>query len=211
MRKIMCASLLGVAAFAGGSQAFAWGLHAGETIGSGDNLVYGEAGWPDVSLGIQHGINDSIDIGGRLSLSYGPVGTVQGAAAGLGLRAPIRISIMKGETLSLYVHVDPGINFATFSPVLFGMQFPIGIEAGYHIDKKMTVSAGFDMPFYLNFTQTVFFVIPPMAGPGFEYHLDEHMTAGINTRFGAAIGAGGGNTFPTAFAMIVQAGFGYRL
>jgi hypothetical protein len=212
MKRAIIASMLGAAAFAVGSEARAqagWGLHTGDTMRSGDNLVYGEFGWPDVSLGIQHGFSDRIDLGFRLSLDYGADYTTI-TRVGLGMRVPIRIAVIKGPKISANIHIEPGIKFDAFNPVLFGLQIPIGFELGIHIIPEATLSFGFDMPFYINFTNGVGANIPILFGFGFEYHVDEHIAIGLNTRFGPSIEtADGGTAVP--FGFITQAFFGYRL
>jgi hypothetical protein len=220
MKRAIIASMLGAAAFAVGTEARAqagagWGLHTGDSLRSGDNMVYGEFGWPDVSLGFQHGMSDKIDLGFRLSLDYG-YDFSTGTGLGMGMRVPIRIGVIKGPKVSALIHFDPGIKFDLFSPVFFGMQIPVGFELGIHFIPEATLQFGFDMPLYINFTHFVYANIPVLFGFGFEYHVDDHIAIGINTRFGPTIVAGGGGGLGggftgTAFGFITQAGFAYRL
>src|SRR4051812_20441674 len=48
-----------------------WGLHSGDTAGAGSTLIYGEMGWPDISLGFQRGVSADVDVGFRASFIYG--------------------------------------------------------------------------------------------------------------------------------------------
>src|SRR4051812_12868682 len=48
-----------------------WGLHNGDTVGQGDNLIYGEIGWPDISFGYQRGVSDYADVGFRIQHIFG--------------------------------------------------------------------------------------------------------------------------------------------
>ena len=78
----------------------------------------------------------------------------------------------------------------------------------------------------------VVFVIPPMGGFGFEYHVNDNISVGLNTRFGAAIavvpgaapnkdlcngsictsaGLGRDSKSSTEVAFLTQAGFAFRL
>ena len=176
-------------------------------------MAYAEAGWPDVSLGFQHGMSDKLDIGAKLSLTYGVAGTTF-TGVGMGVSAPIRIGFLKSDKLSALIHVDPGVRFMTFSGPLFGLQVPVGVEFGIHLTPEATVGLGFDLPFYLNFTNGVFAVIPPLAGAGFEYHVSDQISVGLNTRFGVAIFAGGLGGFGfagTGFSFLTQGFFAYRL
>jgi len=85
---------------------------------------------------------------------------------------------------------------------------------GIAIIPEATLQFGFDMPFYINFVNGVGANIPILFGFGFEYHVDDHIGIGVNTRFGPSIFAGnfeGGGFFSTAvFGFITQAGFAYR-
>lgn len=223
MRKTICASLFALAAFAAGSEAKAagWGLHNGDTLGSGDNMLYGEVGWPDLTLGFQHGVSNNVDLGFRFSFIYGGEYTPN-TALGLGMRVPIRISIVKRPNFSFMFHIDPGIKFDSFGgrcglnnryycgALLFGIQFPIGLEFGFHITREATLSFGMEIPFYVNLTNGVYGGIPILFGPGFEYTVDQHIGLGLNTKFGPTIIAvdnGSGATF----GFITQAYFAYRL
>lgn len=216
MRKTIVASTLALAAFAVGNEAWAagsgWGLHSGDTLHSGDNMVYGEFGWPSVALGFQHGMSSKVDIGFRLDLLYGLEYTTF-TQLGLGMRVPIRISLTKSSKFSALLHFDPGVKFDAFSPVFFGIWLPLGLEFGIHIVPEATLQFGFDMPFYLNLTNGVGVVIPPQFGFGFEYHIDDHIGVGLNTRFGPSIFAGGNRGFvfnSVQFGFVTQAGFSYR-
>lgn len=219
MRKTIVASTLALAAFAVGNEAWAgggsgWGLHSGDTLRSGDNMVYGEFGWPSVALGFQHGMSDKVDLGFRLDLIYGLEYTTI-TQIGLGMRVPIRIGLTKSSKFSALLHFDPGVKFDVFSPILFGLWLPLGLEFGIHIVPEATLQFGFDMPFYLNLTQGVGASIPVQFGFGFEYHIDDHIGVGLNTRFGPTILAGGrGLGFvgraAVEFGFVTQAGFTYR-
>jgi hypothetical protein len=221
MQKLLCSALLVAAAVVASSEARAaggtsgWGLHSGDTMHNGDLMPYGEFGWPDVSFGVQYGISDKFDLGGRFSLAYSPIYSPN-TAVGLGLRMPLRLSLVKGPKFSALLHLDPGFKFGELRrPVLFGLQFPLGAEFGIHVTPEATIQLGFDMPFWVNFTNITFVNIPVLFGFGFEYHVDEHIAVGINTRFGVTVIAGDsyfgyGNSY-TDFGFIAQAGFGYRL
>jgi hypothetical protein len=191
-------------------EARAWGVHTGDTIGTGDNLIYGEAGWPGISAGFAHGLNDKLEIGGRLDTYYGIEGTPH-SFFGLGFGATIRYTLVRKEHVSAEVHVFPGFKFDVFSPaVAFGFAFPIGAEAGYHINKQATVSLGVDVGLYGNFANGGYFCFAPIAGPGFEYHLDDHITFGVVTRFGGAAFSTDA-TGLNGFAFRLQGFFAYRM
>jgi hypothetical protein len=228
MRKTIWASMVAAAAFAAASEARAAGpdLHTGDTLRSGDNMLYGEVGWPDLALGFQHGMSDKVDLGFRFSFDYGAEYQTF-TALGMGMRVPIRIGIVKRPKFSFLLHIDPGIKFDSFGgrcgfngsaycgALLFGLWFPFGLEFGIHVTPEATIQFGMEIPFYVNLTNGVYGQIPILFGPGFEYHVDDHLGFGFNTKFGPSIFATNdafGNSFSDArFGLIAQAYFAYRL
>lgn len=228
MRKTIVATTLALAAFAVGSEAKAagWGLHSGDTLRGGDNMLYGEVGWPDLSLGFQHGMSEKVDLGFRFSLNYG-VDYTTATRVGLGMRVPIRISPVKRGNFSFLIHFDPGVKFDSFGGnagcgvgrcygnLLFGIQIPFGLEFGIHLTREATLQFGMEMPIYVNLTNGVYGNIPLLFGPGFEYAIDDHMAVGLNTKFGPSIFASsdayGRGYSGAAFGFITQIYFAYRL
>lgn len=215
--KVIAPLAVGAAVLAGAGEAKAagdgWGVHSGETMTKGSLMPLIEAGWPDVTLGVAYGLSDKIDIGGRLGFVYGPWFNPSLIGFGMALSVPIRFSLVKGGGVSALIHVDPGLKFPLFSPVLFGLQFPVGAEVGIHVADHATLQVGLDLPMHVNFVRGAYFNIAPMAGPGFEYHIG-NAAIGLNTRFGAtvAVGGGGGATFSGAgFGFLTQAYFGYKI
>ncbi|HEY4118044.1 MAG TPA: hypothetical protein VGM56_09320 [Byssovorax sp.] len=219
MKTIALCSTFGAALVAtvlGASEARAWGLHAGNTIGAGDNFVYGEAGWPGIGVGFAHGFSDRLEIGGRFDFNYAfesaTLDDVDHHPIGVDLAATIRYTLLRGEKVSAELHVLPGLRFDSFSPfVFFGLQFPIGGELGIHLSREATLSLGADVGLFADFTNHGYFAVSPVAGPGFEYHLNEHMTIGAVTRFGVAELAAPAFIRAGGFAFRAQGFFGYRL
>lgn len=221
MRKTIWASMVALAAFTAGSEARAadWGLHTGDTVRSGDNMVYGEFGWPSLNFGFAHGLSDKVDIGALFAFDYGFEYRVD-TELGIGLRVPVRITPLRTNKLSLMIHFDPGVKFDSFghtdangnqtAPVLFGLWFPVGLELGIHVVREVTIAVGMEAPIYVNVTKPQYGAVPLLFGPGFEYHVDEHIALGLNTKFGPSIAAQGGNS-SVFFGFITQATFAYHL
>jgi len=127
----------------------------------GDNLLYGEIGWPDFTMGFQHGLSDKVDIGFALSVIYGYDYTPT-TWVGMGFRVPIRITPVKTGKFSFQIHFDPGLKFDHFNnaPVLncslqnlggcdlggadfgnggglaFGLWLYFGLDFGIHFTRK---------------------------------------------------------------------------
>jgi hypothetical protein len=67
-----------------------------------------------------------------------------------------------------------------------------------------------EVPLYINFTNGAGAAIPILFGSGFEYHVNDHIAVGLNTKFGPSIGVTGDGS-GVAFGFITQAFFAYRL
>src|SRR4051812_26711095 len=109
MQKTICASLIALAAFAVGSEARAQAnLHTGDVLRPGDNMIYGDVGWPELTMGFQHGMSDKLGLGFRFSFIYGFEYRTY-THLGLGMRVPIRITPVKTGKVSFQIHIDPGL------------------------------------------------------------------------------------------------------
>jgi hypothetical protein len=242
MRKTIWAGLFAAAAaFTVGSEARAdANLHSGDVLRPGDNMIYGELGWPDLVFGFQHGMSDKVDIGFRFSLIYGWEYTA-GTAIGLGMRVPIRITPVRTGKISFQIRFEPGLKFDNFGETCdlavrgtvcgdffgvgdaglhFGLWIPLGLDVGIHITREATLSFGMEAPIFINFTNGVYGAIPLLFGPGFEYDIDDHMAVGGNVKIGPTIIAACvgqdqfGNCINTSGAtvgFITSAFFAYRL
>jgi hypothetical protein len=239
MRKTIYASMFAVAAFTLGSEARAQAnLHSGDVLRPGDNMLYGEVGWPELAFGFQHGMTDKVDLGFRFSFIYGwEYWPVSPSPLGLGMRVPIRITPVRTGRVSFQIHFDPGLKFDSFgnrcgvvargyfcdnfagAGLEFGLWLAFGLEVGIHLTRDATLSFGMEAPFYVNFTNGVYGGLPILFGPGFEYHIDDHMSVGMNLKLGPSIIAASytdqfGNTYTgtnTYIGLIALPYFAYRL
>jgi hypothetical protein len=251
MHKAIWASTVAVATFTFGSEALAQAnLHSADVLRPGDNMIYGEAGWPDVAFGFQHGVSDKVDVGVRLGFIYGwEFAPAFPGALGLGVRVPIRITPLRREKVSLQIHIDPGLKFDSFGSgygcvqgpfgqciyagpyngyffgdgLRFGLWLYFGLDVGIHLTREATLTFGFDMPVYVNFTNGVYGAIPLLFGPGFEYHINDNMSVGGQLKLGPTIIAYsapcGATPFgpvdctfnPTFLGLLAQGFFAYRL
>jgi len=241
MHKALWASAMGLAAVTLVTEARADGanLHSADVLRPGDNMLYGEVGWPDMVFGFQHGMSDKVDIGFRFAFIYGFEYT-PGVRLGLGMSVPIRITPLKREKVSVQIHFDPGLKFDGFGNdncalnrncpgdygyygggLAFGLSLGVGVDVGIHLTREATLSFGLNMPIYINFTNGVYGAIPLLFGPAFEYHIDEHMSVGGNVKLGPSILAACGPDVDVYgdcvshsgadIGFITQAYFAYRL
>jgi hypothetical protein len=218
MRKI-CATLIAVATALVGTEAFAqdhWSLNGGDIV-RGD-MIAGEFGWPDASFQWAHGVSPNLDVGIRASLLYGIEGTTF-TAIGFGFKVPIRIQVVHSGKVSLLVHIDPGLKVYASEPLLgnhvaFGPEFPAGFQLGIHVIPDGMITFGANLNMWVDVTPPrgadPFFVLNPLFGPGFEYHVDHNLGIELTTGFGPAVRIGNGGS-DTEFSFQLQAGILYRL
>ena len=114
MQKTIWATMVAAAALSFGSEARAQAnLHSGDVLRPGENMIYGELGWPDLAFGWQHGVSNAVDIGIRAGLIYGWEFTTF-TGLGLGVRVPIRITPLKTQKVSVQIQLQPGLKFDNF-------------------------------------------------------------------------------------------------
>ncbi len=185
-----------------------YSLLGGEVLGKGVNAVSGEFGWPSITFGYTHGMGQNWDIGGKFDLLYGVEGVTSQTHFGLGFRVPLRATVLRSDRISVLVHIDPGLKVFTTSPALFGLSFPVGVVLGYAANREVNVSFGVDLPMTLYVTPSpVNFLVGPWFGPAVEYHVDQRLLVGFNTRFGPIFASGGGNDF----GFLMQLLLAYRM
>src|SRR4029077_5709133 len=100
-----------------------YSLLGGETVGSGVDVVSGEFGWPGISFGFTHGLNRDTDVGARFDLLFGFEEISSTSQFGIGVRVPLRMTVLRRDRLSVLVHIDPGLKLYTTSSAAFGLQF----------------------------------------------------------------------------------------
>ena len=184
-----------------------WSIYSGETISPGRDAVAFDLGWPGVTFGYLHGINDRTDVRLNVELLYGYEGT-DISRFGFGLGAPLRLVLNRTDKLTLGVHVDPGFRIYTGSgSTQFLMRFPVGGTVAIHVTPELDVSVGADIPFAIQFTSPTAFLAGPMFGFALEYKVDRQLNVGLHTRFGPLFASSGGGVF--AFETLL--GVGYRL
>jgi hypothetical protein len=210
-----------------------WAYMAGDTVGEGNSVIGAELGWPDLTLAFVYGTGARTDVGIKAQLIYGTEGTTE-TQFGFGLKAPVRMNMVKKDKFSLLLHGDPGIKLyagsrllngikVTPSKLAFGFTLPVGVQAAYSPNRAVSVGVGADLDFsvFVAGYFTPAFIIAPMFGPEVEYRIDDEVAIGLNTRFGPMIaigsddfenfGAFGTAETQTKFAFRVQLVLAYKL
>ncbi|MFL5434436.1 MAG: hypothetical protein ACJ784_07990 [Myxococcales bacterium] len=168
-----------------GASSTDWSATQGRTVGAGQNVLTGEAGWPGIAVQYLHGIDSLTDAGVRLQFNYGFVNTTN-SLTGVDLQVPVRRYLARTSSgWDIEGHVLPGFTiYGNNGSTLFGLMAPVGLTAGLKIDPKLTVSAGADVPLVLSVTNPFGFVFGPLVGAGGEFKIDRDLAVNAKMRIG---------------------------
>ena len=187
-----------------------WSVHSGQTVGDRSNVVFGEVGWPGLSVSLLHGATSRFDIGGRLTLiNYGFEGRINDVLPGMKLQMLTRIGLVETSRFNLGLAFGPGVlfYFPRFGPTIVGIALPLEINAGIPIGSAIMINFGMDMPMFVTFGRTGSFFIPILFGGGVEYFLNRNLAFTFNLKMGPSIHTASGHA---EFAMEALLGIAYR-
>lgn len=170
----------------------------GETVGNGDTVFWGEAGFPGLSAAILHGMAPNFDLGGKFTFNYGVEGMTDFVHPQLKLNAVGRIAILNKPKFNLGLHFDPGFFVYFANGDHYGINVPVGMQAGIPVSSALTVALSFDMPvaiFIGNNASEAF--IPLLFGGGVEYRVARDLMLTFHLAMGPGIhtAAGAGSSF----------------
>lgn len=161
---------------------------AGKSVGAGNTVVHGEAGWPGISAAFWHGAGPKLDIGGKFSLLYAYEGIVQlGGNMGLKAQGLLRVSLLERGRLNLGLKFMPGL-FAYFrgGSSEMGLVMPIDLTLGFQVMPQLMLSAGMDFPMFVVFGPWGGVAFPMRIGMGLEYAIDRTLAVTFSLRGGPA-------------------------
>jgi hypothetical protein len=188
-----------------------WSATAARTVGTGQNVVTGEAGWPGIAFQYLHGIDARTDIGARVAFNYGFVNTTNNLN-GLDLQVPMRRFLTTSGSFDIEAHASPGFTFyGNHSSTLFAIGGPLGLLAAYRVDPRLTVDVGVDVPLLLSLTNPTGFLFGPLIGVGAEYQIENNLAVTAKFRVGpefAFDSAGASSQF--AFQTLVGIAYAMR-
>ena len=171
-----------------------WSATQGRTVGQGQNVVTGEAGWPGIAVQFLHGLDPATDIGLRVGFNYGFANTTAGEV-GVDLQVPVRRYLMTTNGFDIEAHAAPGITFSgNNGETLFGVGGPIGVLAAYKVDPKLTFSGGVDVPILISFANPAGVLFGPLVGAGAEYKLEKNLALTGKVRVGPEFAIQSGHT-----------------
>ena len=187
-----------------------WTVDSAETVGAGNNVVRGQVGFPGLWADIIHGVDPTLEIGGRLQLNYGVEGLTDATHFEMALNFLLRKQFVDNGKFKFAGTFNPGILFYTaFSTTTFGITFPVEGQFGIPIDPKVTLNASFGLPMWVTFGTASAFYLPIMFGGGVEYLLEPNVALTFKLRLGPTIAFANG-TSASSFTLNALFGAAYK-
>lgn len=216
--KLVTIVVASVAAFSASAQDAAprargqgWSTLAHQTVGAGSTTLGVQLGFPGLNIGVLHGLQNGLDVGGRLSLNYAHENIVTLLYPGVKAEIVGRLKLFDGARLGLGLNFGLGVvsSFPPASSAIIAMTLPVGLVAGIPIGSALMVNLGIDLPWFVTFGAFGGLTAPILAGVGLEYFLDRSLLVSLNTRMGPAINPRIGRS--AEFAFQAQLGIALKL
>jgi hypothetical protein len=180
-----------------------WSAMSGETVGWGNTVFWGQAGFPGFSATLLYGIHDKVDLGARLSFTYGDGETPRVLYPGLKAQGIARVQLFDAGSVRFALRIEPGvaIRFISRPPYAggtftqFGLALPGGIELGFPINRYVALSAGIDVPLLIVFGDKSDVFVPILMAGGIEYFFDPELALTLALKAGPQIYKTGGSDF----------------
>jgi hypothetical protein len=184
-----------------------WSVESGKTVGAGQTVFWGQVGYPGIWAEIIHGMDPTLEIGGKFAFNYGFEGIIDCCVVGLDFQFLLRKQFFDNGKIRIAGRFDPG--FLLYFPsgfTFFGITFPIGVEFGFPVSSVVSINASFDLPMYVLFGSGGYgttFVIPLLFGGGAEYLIEKNLALTFKLKLGPSIVTGNyfGSTKFTLYAL----------
>ncbi|MDQ3263284.1 MAG: hypothetical protein M3Y59_06450 [Myxococcota bacterium] len=166
-----------------------WGVISHQTVGQGNTVLGLQLGFPGLNLGLLHGLQKNLDVGGRLSVNYAYEGMVRQIHPGLKVDLLGRLKLLEGQRLGLGLNFGLGytVTFAPAGRTVQGISLPLGFVAGFAIGSALTASFSVDMPLFVTFGTDGGLTVPILGGVGLEYFIDKSLLLNFGTKMGPAL------------------------
>lgn len=181
------------------TEAAGWSVLSGRTVGTDQNVIHGQVGWPGVSATLLHGMTPKVDIGGAFAFNYGVEGSTY-VYPELALRGVGRLNLVDTPKYNIGIGTQPGLLMwfpGSGISAQFGIGIPVSFAAGFPISREVMLVAGADIAFDVFFTSGGYVVIPILFGGGAEYMIEPNLLLTFTLRLGPVVSAGqlGGTVF----------------
>jgi hypothetical protein len=165
-------------------------LYSGRTLGTGNNVIAPEIGWPGIDVTFAHGMSPGFDLGGKFTFNYGYEFAV-GVYPAINAQAVLRFHLLTQGIFALALETEPGIGVG-FVPFNFLIYLPVALQMSVHPLPSLSVLFGAEFRPSIGIGQVVSFGMPILLlNPGLEYAVGNRVALTLRTGFGPSIGAGG--------------------
>ena len=165
-----------------------WSLLAGDTMGTGQNALLAQIGWPGISLGVLHGATPRFDLGGKFTFNYGQEGIVELVRPGLKLQGWARLMLVRTPEATLSLVFQPGPLFYFHDGGTdVGLALPLSLVGGIPVGSALMLNVALEVPFHVYFGRGGGPVFPLLVGGGLEYFIDRSLEVNFNVRMGPTI------------------------
>jgi hypothetical protein len=190
-----------------------WTMESGKTVGTGQTVFWGQAGYPGLWAEFVHGLDPTLEIGGKFAFNYGFEGIVDDNVLGLDFQFLLRKAFFDNGKIRIAGRFDPGL--LLYFPSGFtvvGITCPVGVEFGFPVSPLVSINASFAMPMYVTFANgSGGFVLPLIFGGGVEYLLERNVDLTFKLGMGPSIGIGSGYVGGSAqFTLYALFGAAYK-
>jgi hypothetical protein len=170
-----------------------WSALGADTVGEGNTVFSGQAGWPGLSLAVLRGVLPRVDLGGRFTFNYGQEGLVERVEPGIKFQGYSRLKLLQLDTVALAATFQPGLLF--YFPegdTQVGLTLPVGLVVGIPVGSTLMVNVGLEVPFHVYFGEGGGAVVPVLVGGGLEYFFDRNLAVTASVRMGPSLVPGAG-------------------
>jgi hypothetical protein len=189
-----------------------WTVESAKTVGAGQTVFWGQVGWPGIWAEIIHGLDPTLEIGGKLAFNYDYEGVVNASGfVGLDFQFLLRKEFFDNGKIRIAGRFDPGLLlYFPGGGTAVGITFPVGVEFGFPVSPKVSINASFDLPMSVNFYGGgTSFSIPILFGGGAEYLLERNLALTFKLKLGPTIFTGSGYG-ASAFTLYALFGAAYK-
>ena len=165
-----------------------WSTLSGRTVGLGQTVLLGQAGWPGFSATLLHGLAPALDLGAKLTFNYGEEGIVSQIVPGIKVQAVARVRFFDNGKLNFGMKFEPGpLVYFTSGETTAGLALPLGLHLGISLSPAFLASVGVDAPVFRLFGTAGGWVFPILFGGGLEYFVAPDLAATFNLHVGPAV------------------------
>ncbi len=191
-----------------------WSVDSGKTIGSGNAVLWGEAGFPFIGVEFAYGLDHQTDIGAIFAFGYGDGGIVSNCCSGdsISFALALRRNFFDNGKIWIAGTFNPGIGlFFVDGLTQVSLGFPVGLQFGFPVSREVIVNATFDLPMAVAFASDPipgYFSIQILFGGGVEFHPTKELALTFQLKLGPALNTVSGSS--AQFALDALFGAAYR-